>query len=182
MSMKFIFPMAAHERQAKAYIQEFRDHGSPVHGSGGLDRFLKEDNYAGWLVKCTEYLDIANVPENWVPAITYFYADKDGGIVGMINIRLSLNDFLRREGGHIGYSIRPTQRGKGHATNMLRETLRFCAPIGLREVIVTCNKSNLASAKVITNCGGVLQEEFYSETFGAEFQRYLIRNETEERT
>ena len=173
--MKFVFPTAEYEQRAKDFLQEFHDHGSDIHGAGGLARFLENDDYAGWLANCMQYIDLANVPEEWVPAITYFYVNENSGeIVGMINIRLALNDFLRKQGGHIGYSIRPTRRKQGHATNMLRETLRFCARIGLRDVIITCNKDNLGSAKVIENCGGVLQEELYSQAFGCIMQKYII--------
>lgn len=95
----------------------------------------------------------------------------------MINIRLALNDFLRREGGHIGYCIRPSERRKGYATQMLREAIKFCRIIGLNDLILACGKSNSASAGVIKNCGGILESEFYSETFKEVIQRYHIRNE-----
>ena len=63
------------------------------------------------LEKVISQIDIANIPESKIPAITYFYVrEADDRIVGMINIRLALNDFLRKEGGHIGYSVRPTER------------------------------------------------------------------------
>lgn len=95
--------------------------------------------------------------------------------VGMLNIRLFLNDFLKKEGGHIGYSIRPSQRRKGYGTRMLQEALDFLRPIGLTDVIISCGKGNPGSVGVIINCGGVLEEEFYSETFGEVIQRYRIR-------
>ena len=101
-------------------------------------------------------------------------------MVGMINIRLALNAFLRKEGGHIGYCIRPTERGRGYATGMLKEALDFCASIGLTDLILTCDRSNPASARVIRNCGGRLEAEFYSETFRQTIQRYrIIRQEGE---
>lgn len=157
------------------YIQEFQDYSSQINGSGGLDRYLKEHTYTEWVRKAVSDTDIANIPVGRVPAYTYFYVrEDDGKIVGMINIRLALNDFLRKEGGHIGYSIRPTERRKGYATRMLKAALAFCRPIGLSEVIITCDKSNPASAGVIANCGGALEAEFFSETFGEVIQRYII--------
>jgi predicted acetyltransferase len=84
---------------------------------------------------------LANIPENRVPAYTYFYVrEDDNKIIGMINIRLALNDFLRNEGGHIGYCVRPTERNKGYATKMLKEALQFLKPIGLFTVILTWEK------------------------------------------
>lgn len=121
-------------------------------------------------------IDIANVNPPRVPALTYFYVrEEDDRIIGMVNVRLALNDFLRHEGGHIGYCIRPTERQKHYATNMLQDVLNFCKPIGLKEVIISCDKSNMASAKVIQNCDGVLDAEFYSDTFKEVIQRYIIK-------
>jgi len=174
--MKFVFPCEAYEQKAKAYIQEFIDHGSHSNGAGGLDRYLLDSTYAAWLEKVRSDIDIANTPEDRSPGYTYFYVrEGDGEIVGMINIRLALvNDFMREQGGHIEYSVRPTQRGKGYATRMLREALAFCNAIGLNGFILTCNKSNPASAGVIKHCGGVLEAEFFSEYYGEVVQRYRI--------
>jgi len=176
--MKFVFPNKEYEQKAIEYIQEFRDYNSPINGTGGLDRFLENATYQDWLLKVEADRDIANIPEDRVPAYTYFYVrEDDDKIIGMINIRLALNDFLRKEGGHIGYSIRPTERRKGYGTRMLREALEFLKPIGLTNIIIACGKENLASAGVIKNCGGVLEAEFYSDVFNQVIQRYRIRLE-----
>jgi len=176
--MRFVFPNKEYEQKAIEFIQEFRDYDSPINGTGGLDRFLENATYQDWLLKIEADRDIANIPEDRVPAYTYFYVrEDDDKIIGMINIRLALNDFLRKEGGHIGYSIRPTERRKGYGTRMLREVLEFLKPIGLTNIIITCGKENLASAGVIKNCGGVLEAEFYSDVFNQVIQRYRIRLE-----
>jgi len=175
--MKFVFPNEQYEQKARAYIQEFVEDGSDTNGAGGLNRYLEDSTYAAWLAKIRNDIDLANTPEGRAPGYTYFYVrESDNEIVGMINIRLALaNDFLREQGGHIGYSIRPTQRRRGYATRMLREALAFCRTIGLHDFILTCNKSNPASAGVIENCGGVLEAEFYSEFYQDVLQRYRIR-------
>ena len=173
--MRFVFPCRAYEDKAIAFIQEFRTHGSAINGTGSLDRYLKEHSYGEWLLKVMRDLDIANIPDDKVPALTYFYVrGEDDHIVGMINVRLALNDFLRTEGGHIGYSVRPTERNKGYGTRMLREALSFCKSIGLCEIIVTCDKNNIASASVIKRCGGVLDAEFFSDIYQTDVQRYTI--------
>lgn len=176
--MRFIFPKEEYEQQAIEYIQEFHDYKSDINGTGGLDAYLKTSTYQDWLMKVQCDRDLANIPANRVPAYTYFYVrEEDNKIIGMINIRLALNDFLRKEGGHIGYCIRPTERKKGYATEMLKEALLFLKPIGLSNIIITCDKENPASAGVILNCGGILEDEFYSQTFNEIIQRYIIRNE-----
>jgi len=175
--MKFVLPCIEYEQKAIEFIKEFYDYDSQINGTGGLDRFLKESTYSNWLVKVIKDLDIANIPEGRVPAYTYFYVcEEDDKIVGMINIRLALNDFLRKEGGHIGYCIRPTERRKGYGTQMLRETLAFCRTIGLCDVRISCDKTNIASAGVIKNCGGILEREFFSETYKEIIQMYKIIN------
>ena len=173
--MKFVFPDERYEQKAAEYIQEFRDAGSPINGSGGLDRYLEHATYAQWLEKLIADMDIANMPEDRVPALTYFYVrEEDDRIVGMINIRLALNDFLRKEGGHIGYSVRPSERRKRYGTQMLQEALKFYEMMGIKQVLITCDRDNPASAGVIQNCGGKLDAEFYSESFGSVIQRYVI--------
>ena len=108
--------------------------------------------------------------------LTYFYVrEEDDCIVGMCNLRLALNDFLRTEGGHIGYGVRPTERGKHYATDMLAQALKVYDRLGIKNVLVTCDKENPASAKVIQNNGGMLEAEFYSETYDETLQRYVIK-------
>lgn len=173
--MRFVFPTLAYKEKAIDFINEFYLYNSEINGSGSLHRFLSESSYEEWVKKVISDIDIANVPEDKVPELTYFYVNDNGKIVGMINIRLQLNDFLRTEGGHIGYSVRPTERGKHYATDMLHDALKFCRRIGLNEIIITCDKSNTASAKVITNNGGTIDAEFYSKAFDEIIQRYIIK-------
>ena len=174
--MKLVFPNIAHKDKAIDYIREFCEYGSEIHGSGGLDRFLRESDYEAWLEKILSDMDIANIPESKVPALTYFYIrEEDERIVGMTNIRLALNDYLRTEGGHIGYSVRPTERRKHYATKMLAAALQVCDTIGIKEVLVSCDKNNPASAGVIKNCGGILKHEIPGETNDEITQMYVIK-------
>lgn len=110
--LRFEIPSIERKEDALEYIKEFIDNNSKINGVGGLDRYL--DNYEGWLIKLeNDYNTIPN--ESRVPGITYFLVrESDNKIVGMINIRLSLNERLKKYGGHIGYSIRPTERRKGY--------------------------------------------------------------------
>ena len=174
--MRLVLPDLAYKDRATEYIREFYEYGSEINGSGSLDRFLKESSYEAWLKKIRSDMDIANLPEPRVPALTYFYVrEEDEKIVGMINIRLALNDFLRTEGGHIGYSVRPTERHRHYGTEMVLAALKVCDVIGIEEVLVSCDRSNIASAGVIKNCGGILKHESYSETYGEMLQMYLIK-------
>ena len=174
--MKLVFPCLEYKDKAIDYINEFREYGSAINGSGSLERFLKESTYEEWLKKVLSQVDIANIPETKVPDLTYFYVrEEDDRIIGMVNIRLALNDFLRKEGGHIGYSVRPTERRKHYATDILTRALDVCALIGIKEVLVSCGSENIASAGVIKKCDGLLKDEFYSEKYHKTLQMYTIR-------
>ena len=118
-----------------------------------------EMNYIEWLEKSIELERKETCPENLVPAHTYFLVNEIPKIIGAVNIRTELNDFLLRMGGHIGYGIRPSERRKGYATELLRLALLESKAIGLEKVLVTCDKENVGSAQTIIKNLGVLENE-----------------------
>jgi predicted acetyltransferase len=81
----------------------------------------------------------------------------------MIDVRHRLNDYLLKFGGHIGYSVRKSERQKGYATEMLALTLKECIKLNIKRVLITCDKDNIASAKTVVNNGGVLENEIPEE-------------------
>lgn len=108
----------------------------------------------------------------WVPSTLYFLADDDGKIYGASHIRHELNEYLSRAGGHVGYGIRPSERGKGLAARMLGMTLPLAGQLGISKLLVTCDKCNPASAKTILKNGGILENEVLCD--GEIVQRYWI--------
>ena len=122
-----------------------------------------------------EHLDTKENDENgWVPDTTLFCLDKDRNIfVGAVNIRHVLNDALLRTGGHIGDGVRPSERRKGYATAMIALALEECKKLGIKKVLMTCDKNNIGSAKSIIRNGGVLENEI--EEDGYIEQRYWIQ-------
>lgn len=112
------------------------------------------------------------IPEGFVTASTWF-AYVDDTLVGIMNLRHSLNDFLLHYGGHIGYSIRVSKRRKGYAKEMLKLTLNECDVRGINPVLITCEQHNEGSRKTILANGGIMENE---ETFDREImQRYWIQ-------
>lgn len=174
--LKHVKPSKEYEQEALEYINEFYEYNSDINGTGGLQRYL--DNYDGWLEKLEE--DRTRIPnEEKVPAETYFLVrENDNKIVGMINIRLTLNENLKKFGGHIGYSIRPTERKKGYNKVNLYLGLLCCKEYGISEVLMDCDKSNLGSAKTMQALGGKLIREYYDDTYAhCIVQDYIINVE-----
>ena len=114
--------------------------------------------YEEWLEENLQAEAGLNIPENWVPAIQLVSFDVAGQALGFLNLRLRLNDHLLQEGGHIGYSIRPSARGKGLAKEQLRQGLQVAKSKNIKRVLVTCDSDNAASRAVILANGGTLED------------------------
>lgn len=115
-----------------------------------------------------------NLPPNHVPA-TFLFAFASARIVGRVSIRHSLNEFLARVGGHIGYVVVPEFRRRGYATMMLRLALQIANErLGIRRVLVTCDDDNIASFRTIEKCGGILENIVTGPDLGTPKRRYWI--------
>ena len=122
--------------------------------------FWNPDNfvYEEWLEENIQAEAGLNIPENWVPAIQLVSFDEAGYALGFLNLRLRLNDYLLEKGGHIGYSIRPSERGKGYAKESLRQGLQVAKDKNIHRALVTCSIKNPASRAVILANGGQLED------------------------
>ncbi|MCL1913941.1 MAG: GNAT family N-acetyltransferase [Eubacteriaceae bacterium] len=158
--INLVFPAASHKEGAEELKSEFfANNEQIIHGSGLYDRF----EFDPWLEIATKRRNGIKFSDDWgsYHPSTCFFAirESDGYIVGMADVRhLLANHFLKNYGGHIGYSVRPSERRKGYATQMLGEALKYAASIGLGKVMVSCYEDNIGSVKTILNCGGVLSE------------------------
>ena len=161
------------EELREAYIEYAREFQAAeedyIHGSG-----LKlTDDFGQFLQTLRDHSKGINLPEGWVPGSTYWLV-REGRVLGVSNLRHDLTEFLRHEGGHIGYSVRPTERSKGYATLMVKLVLEKARALGLERVLITCDKDNVASARVIQKNGGELDSETISKRRGKLKQRYWI--------
>lgn len=165
------FPTMEDKEIILDYKKEFEQRRDYLAGSGSLNLF---DNFEEWLKKAQNDLSEKTCGQGRVPATQYLTIRKtDNKLVGMVQVRHDLNEYLLNFGGHIGDSVRPSERNKGYATKQINLALQECKKLGLKKVLITCNKNNLASARTIIKNGGVLENEL-QKTEGEIFQRYWI--------
>lgn len=114
-----------------------------------------------------------NLPQGWVPDSTYWLVDEDNKILGVVNIRHSLTERLSNCGGHIGYGIRPSERRKGYATQILSLALEKTSDLGIHRVLVVCDAANIASERTILKNGGK-EDISFTEEDGNVVKRFWI--------
>lgn len=151
-------PTQAMKAQAEQYVAEHLAHGERELHGGAL---LEQMPYEAWLrgVKSSERGHPAHA--GWVASSTFFAVrPSDGQLVGMVDIRHQLNALLASYGGHIGYGVRPSERGKGYAVAILQMALARARSTSLTRVMLCCNATNEASRRTILRCGGVREKTF----------------------
>lgn len=160
--LELLFPTKEYKKEVEEYLQEFLDNGeNEIAGDGGLDRIRDFDK---WLEKVQNDLSIDTIDKDRIPATLYLTIRKsDKKIVGNLQIRHFLNEKLLNYGGHIVDSVRPSERRKGYATEQIRLALEKCKELGIDNVLMDCDKSNIGSAKSIQKNGGILENEIYVE-------------------
>lgn len=153
--LALVAPTAEYEDQVMSCKAEMLENGDSFDGCAGLE---KADTYAEWLDQ-EEWLTKL-YGENHTPSEVYLAVrESDGRVVGIIDYRHPLSDFLFKFGGSIGYSVRPSERRKGYAKEMLGLLLERCREAGEEKVLLTCDRDNEASRKTIIGNGGVLENE-----------------------
>lgn len=154
------------------YRREFLDHGDTMDGCSNLRRFENMADWYDWICRAEHW---GTCPAGWVPDSQYLAVRKeDGRIVGMVDIRHELNEACLNLFGGIGYSVRFSERRKGYATAMLALAKEICRDLGMKKLLVSCHKENIASAKTIQHNGGVLENEVVDHRNGEVLQRYWI--------
>jgi len=138
------------------YKEESLAESPIINGSAGLDRF---SSIEVWLEELKKRSCEDTVPKGLVPSSTYLgVREKDNYIVGMIDIRHYLNEYLTQVGGNIGYGVRKTERNKGYAKQMLKLALEKCKDLKIKKVLITCDEDNIASEKVILSANAKLED------------------------
>ena len=168
--LKLVLPTLKYKENIMAYKAEFIKNNDSMDGTAALK---DAKTFEQWYKQFCDNLKSETVREGLVPSTTYMATSAhDNRLIGMVDIRHRLNDHLLNFGGHIGFSIRKTERQKGYATELLSLALKECANLNIEKVLITCEKNNLASAKTILNNGAKLENEIL---MGSKvIQRYWI--------
>jgi len=147
--------------------QDWLDHGN--------DRYrLALEDFDAYLARVHRFGDAAQVPLGWVPGTEFWLEDDVGEIVACVRLRFWLTPSLEVEGGHIGYDVRPSSRGRGFGTAALGLVLPEARRRGLERVRLTVDSDNLPSIKIIERNGGVLSGEAISRRTGRPIKQYWI--------
>ena len=166
------FPTFKDKDDILKFKEEFISSGQKMAGVSGLDKLEFEE----WFEKIINERNKETCGEGRVPATLFLTIRKeDEKIVGIVQVRHELSEYLLNYGGHIGDCVRPSEQGNGYATEQIGLALNFCRKLNIRKVLITCKQENIASARTIIKNGGVLENEIPSaQEEGVVFQRYWI--------
>ena len=167
MNLRLVKASEEYRSQIIDMMEEWNDFGEKI-----VPYAIRRLDYRDFENYCNS-LEITDASNALVPDSTFFFFDEERNImVGAVNIRHYLNESLLLNGGHIGDGVRPSERRKGIATKMIALALDECKKLGIKKVLMVCDKKNIGSAKSIINNGGVLENEV--EVDGVIEQRYWI--------
>ena len=169
--IKLVRPSKELKEKALAFRKEFFDNNeSTINGSELLD---KTEDYDQWLAAVTANTNPETVNPACVLTDTFFALDDEKKIVGIIDLRHTLNDFLK-DCGHCGYSVRPSERRKGYATQMLSQLLQIARDSGMKALQLGVERSNEASVKKILKNVGVYERTFDFDNQPADVYRITL--------
>jgi len=170
--MRFIRPTEEYLEQVWDYKREMFAADSSMDGTGPLRRANSAEEWLEYSRTC----ETIEKSEKLVPATQFILVrESDNKLVGMLQVRHCFNAYLEKYAGHIGYSVRPSERRKGYAKAMLKEALTFCREeLDLEKVLITCYPHNEGSRRTILSCGGVYDYTIYEPDEDAYLERYWI--------
>lgn len=161
MDISLVRPTIDLKEKALDYRQEHFDYGEKI--INGSELFDQTEIYEDWLTAVTNNTNSQTVNSDWVVTDTFFAIENDmQRIVGIIDLRHTLKGFLI-DFGNCGYSVRPSERCKGIATEMLKQLLAVAKQIGLTELHLSVERNNTPSIKTIIKNGGIYERSFEHE-------------------
>lgn len=157
--LKLVLPSKDDKESALLMLDEIKavDAGLPWQYSG-LANLEEATSYEDWVKEKANEKNGIDLRDGYVPCTTLFLKRiSDNKVCGSISIRHELNEFLFNFGGHIGYSVTPSERGKGYGKLQLKMALEIAKDLGIEKCLITADKTNTLSNKTIISEGGVLE-------------------------
>ena len=171
MSPKLETPSLRLKDSYLSHVEEFRQRGEwPI----PFPLKFPTDDFPAFIDRLEKCAQGSEIPNGFVAHETFWLVEDGVNVVGVSNLRHSLTDSLRKDGGHIGYGIRPSARRRGLATLILQETLRKARERGITRALVTAEKGNIGSIKTILKNGGVWDSEELLPGYDDVMQRFWI--------
>lgn len=165
--LKFILPTEQNRAEVISFYDEIEKSGGECIGIGNYK------NYDLWLTGMQNRYMGKNLPDGYVRE--NFYLCYEGNrLVGVFSLKFELTEFLLNYGGHIGYAIRPSDRNRGLATQMLKQGLKLSKDYGFDRVLCVCDSDNYASERVIVKNGGIFANELYDPNENVMVKRFWI--------
>ena len=166
--MDFVFPTDTNRSDVLSFYDEIGKDGGECIG------FSNYKDYDLWLSGMQNRQAGENLPEGYVRENFYLCYDGET-LVGVFSIKFTLTEFLLNFGGHIGYAVRPSERNRGTATQMLKQGLELAKQFGFNRILCICDEDNYASEKVILKNGGILENDLYFPKEDVVVKRYWIQ-------
>lgn len=148
--LNLVAPTMRYASQVMQYRAEMLERGDSLDGCAGLENVNSFEEWARFDSRLMEEYGAGYVPSTVYLAVRA----SDDRLVGIMDFRRPLTEALNQFGGHIGYSVRPDERGRGYAAQMLRLLLPKCRAEGETRVLLTCDRDNIASRETILRAGG----------------------------
>lgn len=152
--MKLVLPSLKYKAE---YLRALEDSKDEKHETR-LNSPRPDQTFEDFVKMWSDQSKGKNLREGIVPATMYWLID-NGEVIGRVQIRHTLNDFLLNYGGHIGYYIKPSKRKMGYGKKILELALDEAKSLGISKVLLTCDDGNIGSQKIIESCGGVLENK-----------------------
>ena len=165
--LQFVFPGEENREDVLSFYKEMEETGDSCIGQAGYA------DYDAWLRGMRNRHSGQNLPKGYVRE-DFFLCYEPEKLVGVFSLKFELTEYLKNFGGHIGYAVRPSERRRGLASQMLAQGLRLAKDCGLTRVLCVCDEDNLASEKVIVKNGGVLENALYDPVEQVRVRRYWI--------
>jgi len=169
--LRLIEPSSEYVADLVAMSKEYVEHGTKQ----DRERYsLALKDPLGYIARAIDHGEGKNLPEGYVRQKTFWLVRDDGRILANSRLRFELTPFLEHEGGHIGYSTRPSERRKGYGTIVCKLTFQRAKSLGFKRILITCDEDNVASARIIEKNGGRYENTVLSRETRKPKRRYWV--------